>query len=68
MQSVHNRPPPGNFTAWGDIPPRLRERLAAEGVSTFLQWRALGRKRLQIFGIVPSMVAQLDELARGARP
>ncbi|HXP99354.1 MAG TPA: hypothetical protein VN845_04730 [Solirubrobacteraceae bacterium] len=44
----------------------MLERLHAEGVHSFADWRALGRKRREIFGITSRMVAQLDELARGA--
>ncbi|MFZ1905216.1 MAG: hypothetical protein WAU56_07475 [Steroidobacteraceae bacterium] len=46
------------------LPPAIADRLAAEGVYTLADWRALGRKRLQLFGITRAMAAQLDELAR----
>ena len=49
-----------------DVPPHILERLRGEGVTSLEQWRALGRRRLHLFGIVPSMVRQLDQLARGA--
>jgi hypothetical protein len=51
---------------FADVPVRILALLRAEGVTSFADWRALGRKRLSIFGIVPSVVRQLDALARGA--
>jgi hypothetical protein len=48
--------------AWADLPPAIATRLAAEGVTSLADWRALGRRRLQIFGVTRAMVAQLDEL------
>lgn len=47
-----------------DLPPTILARLAAEGVATFADWRALGPRRHQLFGIVPSVVRQIDALAR----
>jgi hypothetical protein len=49
-----------------DLPTRLLERLRAEGVSTLEAWVALGRRRLQIFGITRAVVAQLDALAKAS--
>jgi hypothetical protein len=48
------------------IAPAIAARLAAEGVANLADWRALGSRRKKFFGIVPSMVARLDALARGA--
>lgn len=48
------------------VPESIRERLAGEDVHALDDWRRLGRRRHQIWGIVPSIVRQLDELARGA--
>jgi hypothetical protein len=47
------------------LPPTLVTRLAAEGVHSLEDWRALGRKRLQLFGITKRVIKQLDALARG---
>lgn len=47
------------------LAPRIVNRLAAEGVLTASAWRALGRKRLRIFGVTRAMVRQIDALARG---
>ncbi len=46
------------------LPARITARLAAEGVRSLVDWRALGRKRLAIFGITPSVIKQLDDLAK----
>jgi len=46
---------------------QLVARLAAENIHSLAAWRALGRRRTQIFGIVPSVVRQLDALARAER-
>jgi hypothetical protein len=51
-----------------ELPPAILERLAAEGVTTFEQWLALGSKRRAIFGITRATVRHLDALARGAPP
>lgn len=51
---------------WQGLPPRIRERLAAEGVHDFDAWRALGPQRWRIFGVTPTMVRLIDGLARGA--
>jgi len=48
------------------LPPALIERLAGEGVFTLGDWRALGRRRRQIFGVTAAMCRELDRLARGA--
>lgn len=47
-----------------ELPPAILERLAAEGVHSLSDWRALGRRRHQLFGIVPSVIRWLDELSR----
>jgi hypothetical protein len=49
-----------------ELPPPLHERLRAEGVATLEAWVALGRRRLQIFGVTRAAVAQLDALAKAA--
>jgi hypothetical protein len=61
MRLAHE-PPPGNFPP--EIPPPILERLLAEGVHDFHQWRALGRKRFRIFGVTTAMARRIDELAR----
>jgi hypothetical protein len=50
------------------LPPAIRERLAAEGVLTLDDWRALSRQRRRsIFGITKRVADQLSALA-GMRP
>ena len=51
-----------------DLPPRLIDLLRAEGVSTLEAWKALGRRRRQIFGVTRAAVEQLDALAKTALP
>jgi len=46
------------------LPGAIRERLAAEGVTTLQGWRALGSQRHEIFGVTAVWCARLDELAR----
>ena len=48
------------------IPPTIASRLAAYGIVNLEQWRALGRKRLELFGVTRTMCAQLDALAKVA--
>jgi len=54
-----------NSLAHTALPPAILARLAAEGVETLEQWRALGRRRRQLWGITAARVAEIDELARG---
>jgi hypothetical protein len=55
---------PANSTPFpATLAPALIERLAGHGIRSLEDWLQLGRKRHQLFGIVPSMVAKLDELA-----
>ena len=54
------------LTSWADLDPGIRQRLAREGISTPAAWRALGRRRFQLWGVTRRVVAQLDELAQGA--
>jgi hypothetical protein len=49
-----------------ELPRPLIERLRAEGVATLEAWVALGRRRLQIFGVTRAAVAQIDALAKAA--
>lgn len=46
------------------LPPHICARLRAENIHTLQQWSALGPRRYAIFGITPSVVRQIDELAR----
>jgi hypothetical protein len=46
----------------------ILERLAAEGVRTLEQWRALGRRRHELFGVTRRVAEQLDALAKLYRP
>jgi CII-binding regulator of phage lambda lysogenization HflD len=64
--TVQNAVHCGNCSTWTDLPPEIRRRLELAGVRSAAQWRRLGDKRLQIFGIIPTVQRQLDELARGA--
>jgi len=43
----------------------LAERLAAYGVLTLDDWRALGPRRTEIFGITTRTVRELDSIAEG---
>lgn len=54
--------------SWAELSDRLKALLRAEGIVTPRQWRAAGRRRHRIFGIVPHVVRELDALARGLRP
>ena len=47
------------------LAPHVLATLAREGVTDLAGWKKLGRRRFRIFGIVPSVVRQLDRLARG---
>ncbi|MGH2447222.1 MAG: hypothetical protein ACRDFS_01250 [Chloroflexota bacterium] len=40
------------------------ERLAAEGIHSLEDWRRLGKRRLQIFGLTTSIAKMLDAAAR----
>lgn len=51
--------------AQGTLPPHILERLAAEGVHSLADWRALGRRRFQLWGVTRRVVEQVDKLARG---
>ena len=46
------------------LPAHVLRVLEAEGVHTLAEWRSLGRRRHQIFGITARTVARLDEAAR----
>jgi hypothetical protein len=46
--------------------PTTALRLAGYGVRSLDEWRALGRKRLALFGVTSRMVAELDALEREA--
>ena len=67
MQSLPQHTAPGNSPSWAELPPRIRERLERDGINSAADWRRLGRRRHELFGIVPRVVEQLDDLARGAR-
>lgn len=56
-------------TPWDSLPREIRDRLAAEGVNSPADWRALSRgKRRSIFGVTPSMVLAIDVAAEERRP
>lgn len=48
------------------LPAHILELLHAEGVHDLHDWRRLGKRRLRIFGIVPSVVRILDTAVREA--
>lgn len=58
------KPAPAHDEAMAELPPALRERLAAEGVFTLRDWVKLGRRRRQLFGVTSATVKKLDALAR----
>jgi hypothetical protein len=39
---------------------RIRQRLEREGIRSCAQWQALGRRRLQIFGLTSARVREID--------
>jgi hypothetical protein len=43
-----------------ELPAAVLQRLAAEGITTVAQWRALGRRRREIFGLTARMVARVE--------
>ena len=49
------------------VAPYIAQRLRSEGVVTLKDWRALGRRRHRLFGIVPHVVRELDALAARRR-
>lgn len=64
-KSTQQRPAPQILPAnWAEIAESIRGRLEREGIRSPEQWRALGRKRHQLFGITRHVVEQLDMLAR----
>jgi len=65
MHSIPARPFAAQPDPWAGLPPAIIERLAAAGVCSAADWRALGRRRLGIWGITRRIVRELDELARG---
>ncbi len=52
--------------AWAHISSDIRARLEHEGLDSAGAWRAAGKRRRRVFGIVPSVVKQLDQLAKAA--
>ncbi len=51
---------------FGALPSLIVERLHAEGVHSLDDWRALGSKRFQLFGITGRIALQIDKLAEVA--
>jgi hypothetical protein len=49
------------------IPARIIERLTDAGIRSLADWKRLGRRRKEIFGVTPHWIAQLDELAGAKR-
>lgn len=55
-------------TSWQALPTTIIERLAARGISTGDDWRALSRRQKRsIFGITSAMGATIDRAARMQR-
>jgi hypothetical protein len=48
------------------LPAGVIERLHVEGVHTLADWRALGRRRFELWGVTRATANLLDILARGA--
>jgi hypothetical protein len=44
--------------------PLIVERLASHGVRTLADWKRLGRRRHLLFGVTPTLVKKLDQLAQ----
>lgn len=53
--------------AFKSLPPAIRSRLAAEGVRSLDDWRSLGPRRHQLFGLTSTMVKTVDAIAKAAR-
>jgi hypothetical protein len=49
------------------LPAHVIGLLEAEGVRTLADWRRLGRKRLQIFGVTTAVCRLIDQAAKEAR-
>ncbi len=61
MHSISARALPAQPDLLPDsIPAHIRERLAAESVRTIEDWRALGRRRFQLWGVTRAMCRQID--------
>ena len=45
---------------WEDLSSVISERLRDEGIKTIEEWRELGERRYQVFGLLRSMVVQVD--------
>lgn len=46
------------------LPPHILQTLHNEGVYSISDWRKLGRRRHQLFGITKAMVRRIDAAAR----
>lgn len=52
--------------SWADLPERIRALLQLEELDSPAAWRTAGARRRRIFGLVPSMVRHLDQVARSS--
>lgn len=66
MHSIPARSLPAQPNPWEMLPPAILERLAAAGIRSAADWRALGRRRFQLWGVTRRAVRELDRIARGA--
>lgn len=67
MRTLADSTKTGNPSSWAAIPERIQALLKLEDLNSPQAWRKAGRRRHQLFGIVPSTVRVLDALARCAR-
>ena len=65
MQTLaHPRHAPQLIADLGIVPAHIAARLASYNIRTVDDWHRLGRRRLQLFGVVPSVIAILDRIVR----
>jgi hypothetical protein len=67
MSQSHLRAAPASTPfPFDQLEPHIAQRVRAEAIETCEGWRALGRRRKLIFGIVPSACARIDNAVRAA--
>lgn len=65
MQILHvAAPAPQIPRTWAELPAVILERLAGEGVTTPEQWRGLGYRRREIWGLTRAHVVLIDSCSR----
>jgi|HubBroStandDraft_1064217.scaffolds.fasta_scaffold200737_2 hypothetical protein len=65
MPIVHAAAPaPQIPRTWAELPEKIRQRLEGEGVTTPEQWRGLGYRRREIWGLTRAHVVLIDSCSR----